>query len=180
MSILKVTEMNIPAGFVGAAVFVGLLAGCAQPVRPVTSGPRITTHASRPSSVCAKGDQPLIPSRYAVHAGDVIRITYEGAKGDPAVMNLGNPGLFGVSDNRQFRTLYFVFAGTFENRVLQDIAYGPSVIIAGTGLPYNIFHIRVPEVGPGSYVVKFDYSDSGTHSSYGPVKYSLCTRLTVS
>ena len=180
MTILVVAGMKISAGFAGAAVFVGLLTGCAQPVHHVTSAPRITTHASRPSSVCAKGDQPLTPSRYAVHAGDVIRITYEGAKGDPAALNLGNPGLFGVGDNRQFKPLYFVFASTFDNRVLQDVAYGPSVIIAGTGLPYNIFRIRVPEVGPGSYVVKFDYSVSGARSSRDPVNYSLCTRLTVS
>lgn len=196
--------MQIPAKLAGAAVLVGLIAGCAQPARPAPAVSQVAAHATRTSSpvsrisspvssmsvACASGGPQLVPDRHFVRAGDMITISRKGSwpiKGSPSAVTTGNPGLFGVDDDQWFRPLYYVFAVVSGTQPSQgsafqpsDVAFAPAEVIAGTGLPDKALRIRIPDVKPGKYAIQFEYSAIHAHMTSGPTRYLLCARVSVS
>lgn len=175
--------MRVPAGFVGAAALFGLLAGCAQPAHTAPSGPRTAAGPSQLPSACSKGNQRLTVSSQVVHPGDLATVSRNGSwpSGEiPGPVPLQSPGELGIESNQQFKPLYYIFASIAGmTKYSQDIAFGPTVAVAGAALPDKDFRIKVPDVSPGNYVIEFEYGLSSVRRPVTPINYLLCAQLSI-
>lgn len=174
--------VRVSAGLVGVAVLVGLLAGCGQPARTAAPGSSTAAHGSQLPSACSKGHQQLVVDSQAVHSGELVTITRKGSWPDqeiPGQVPLQSPGQLGFYNDHVFKPLYYIFASIAGMaKYSQDIAFGPTVAVAGTALPDRAFRIRIPDVEPGSYVIEFEYV-TRAHRSGSPIDRMLCAQLSI-
>jgi hypothetical protein len=103
------------------------------------------------------------------------------------LMETTNYGLFGSLKNGRFTPSYFLFA-VFGNRPPPQstgvLPYSTSAAtaIAGTGLGNRPFHVRIPPVPRGQYIIKFAYTVRPGEVKLARARagtYNLCAPVTV-
>jgi hypothetical protein len=107
---------------------------------------------------------------------DLVTVRSEGPWHDSNV-ETGNYGLLGITKNGRFTPVYNLAALAPGILPGHNFPFGSSNRIAGVGLPNRPFHIRVPPVRNGMYIVQFNYSAAPTTSNAGPKTYNLCASL---
>ena len=134
---------------------------------------------------CYSGGLRLTVQPSSAQAGQVVTACTNTAQ-LAWLMETTNYGLFGTLKNGRFRPVYFVFAvtGNARPRSPAVLPYSTSAAtaIAGTGLGNRPFHVQIPPVAAGRYVIQFAYTVKPGAAKLAKVRagtYNLCAPVTV-
>jgi hypothetical protein len=164
-----------------AALSLGA-AGCAS---HNTQGPLVGANPVKgnvDSLGCYIGTFRLVARPANARQGQTVTLTANGPRQIGGV-ETDSWGLLGTASHGHFAGTDNLAASVRAGQKLPDVPVGPSVALAGTGLPNRPLHVRIPPVSSGSYLIQFLYTVyPGVLGNPGPGNrsYTLCARLHVS
>lgn len=135
---------------------------------------------------CYSGGLRLVAQPASAQPGQLVTVRTNAAQ-LAWLMETTNYGLFGSLKNGQFTPSYFLFAVFGNRRPPQSTGVLPyttsaATAIAGTGLGNRPFHVPIPPVPSGHYVIKFAYTVRPGEVKLARARggtYNLCARVTV-
>lgn len=157
----------------GTAGLLGLALATAASACTGTGSPR--AHSAYPSG-CSKAFR-LKVSANSASPGQVLTVSSEG-RWRSSNVETESYGLLGTVRSGRFIPIYNL-AAIVPGIQQKNIPVGPSGGVGGVGLGNQPFHIKVPPVHSGSYVVQFLYSVPPASANGGPKTYNLCALLHV-